>query len=108
MTGPLIALVGYAFVALVIAVLASGILPNAARVSPERAHWLAALGWCLAMAPPIMGFVADVVRAPVTCTTGECYDYILWWLAIPIGWLLAAGFLTTAVVLGRRPAGSTG
>lgn len=53
--------------------------------------------------PPILGLVADQSRAPATCApSSECYDYILWWMAIPIGVGLALVQAAAVILVSRK------
>lgn len=102
MTAPLIGLVMYAAAAMLLATAACGILLYAGRLTPPRAITGAVVFWLLAILPPIVGIVVDAVRSPVMCDTGECYDYTLWWMAIPIGWILASALLAVSILISRR------
>ena len=85
------------------AVLAWGLLRRVGGFSSSAAALVAVMVWVAAMAPPVAGLVGDILRAPVKCDPeDECYDYILWWLSIPVGWLLSVVTLALAVYLGRR------
>ncbi|MEO9254856.1 MAG: hypothetical protein ABI305_04905 [Tepidiformaceae bacterium] len=100
--GPGCGLAAYGGAAVFGAMAAWAILLYIGRVELERARVLAVAVWLIAMTPPIAGFVVDVVRAPVQCESGECSDYTVWWLVIPVGWVLAALLLSGSVIWGRR------
>jgi hypothetical protein len=95
--GPLLFLAGYGAVFLGgAAVVAWAIL--ARRVRSRTAALLASMIWLVAFAPPLVGLAIDEMRQPVTCSVGdECPAYVLWYLGIPVGWVL--GFLVTGVTL---------
>lgn len=102
MIRPLIAVVFYAILLIAGALTAWAILTRIGRLASRLAAIIASVAWLLAAAPPALGLVVDSLRAPVQCGVGEeCYDYILWWLATPAGWLLAAALLLTAIAWRR-------
>lgn len=105
MIGPLLFLVGYAVVVGAAAAIAWGVLRGAGRLDARAAAWWAVGAWVAAMAFPVAGLIADEARQPVTCGPGEeCAEYILWFVAIPLGWLAAVVLVALATVAGRRAA----
>lgn len=86
-----------------VALIAWMLIRRAARMGPASSTGVASIFWGAMVAPPIAGLVADGIRAPVSCAPREeCADYILWLLAIPVGWLLAIVVLGASIVGGRR------
>lgn len=106
--GPGFGLAAYGIAAVLGAMAAWAILQYVGYLETKRAGVLAIAVWLVAMAPPVAGFVVDVVRAPVQCESRECSDYIIWWLVIPVGWVLAALLLSGSAIWGRRQRHSRG
>jgi hypothetical protein len=102
MTAPIVAAIGAAIVISGGALISWGILLAVGRLAPRSAAAISAVAWLLVIAAPTAGFIADRLRAPVTCGPGEeCYDYIFWWLAIPVGLTLATAVLIAGIAWGR-------
>lgn len=98
-----IALVGYIIaVPLPASVIVWGVVKRAGRLSSATAMVVAAGAFFAMVAPSLAGFAIDAARDSRVCGAGlECYDNILWWIAIPVGWILAAVVVGAAVLWGR-------
>ena len=101
--GPLLFLVSYSVVfAIPMAIVAWGIAARVGRFASGPALHVGVAVWAAAILPPAIGLVADASRTSGSCQPGEeCYRYLLWWLAIPVGWVLAAVVLVAGVFVSR-------
>jgi hypothetical protein len=104
LVGPSLFLIGYGAVVVAPgAIVLWGVFRAAGRYRSEVAGWLGAVFWVAVMLPPVIGLAIDGIRSPVDCDPGvECNDYIVWWLALPVGWVLGAAVAASVIVFGRR------
>lgn len=103
MNETIIALVGYMIaIPLPASVIAWGVARRAGRLPSATAMVVAAGAFFAMVAPPLAGFAINAARDSRVCGAGvECYDNILWRIAIPVGWILAAVVVGAAVLRGR-------
>lgn len=103
-TGPALTVLGYTLaLAIPAAILVWPLLERAGRIRRMAAITIAVVFWGALSLPPTLGLVLDRFGVRQRCEPGEeCADYILWWFAIPVGWLLGAIIVFVAVTLGRR------
>ena len=107
MTAPLLIGIGFAVVILPpLTLIFWGLAHGFGRLSPGAAVLLA-LAVTVALVAPLAALgIADALSGPRACPAGnECYPYLyLWWIALPVGWLLAAVVLLVGILWGRSRA----
>lgn len=90
-------------VAAPLSVVAWGVLARRRGLPTRTAIGSAAATFLVLAIPPLVGFVVDSLRYPVECgPTEECYDFVFWWAAIPVGLLLGAAVFGATMLRGRR------
>jgi len=106
MTGPALVVAGYAVAfAIPAAVLAWPLLERAGGLRRAPAVAAAAAFWAVLVLPPAVGLALDEAGDLRDCAPGDdCAESILWWLGVPVGWLLGAVVAAVVFAGGRRRA----
>lgn len=105
--GAAVALAGYSLaiapaVALLLGVLA--VKRRTRATSTTAVVVFSLVVWVALVVPPAIGYLADSISSPRACGSGEeCYDFIRWWLAVPVGWVAAGLVVIAGRIVGGRP-----